>query len=268
MKSFLKLLLLLNLILLSACGVKSYAPGEIPKTQISNIKESEQTAKGLTSNFNENGIRVYRSGRDYNRVKKITNRLLPATELPLNSFPILILDSNELNAGVYEGKTILVYKGLINLVENDDQLASVLAHELGHVLADHHNDDGEKERTSFLSIGSTILGTVASVATTYYTGSSDLGNVAGDVTGTATAVVGYGAFVKSYSRGQEYQADDIGLSIMVKAGYDPNEAIKLWNLMEKNNVGDKTAFFSTHPKSRDRAERIKDRIPETIKNVK
>ncbi len=267
-KILFKLLITSFLIFFTSCSSKVYQPGEIPTTKISDKKSSEELAKGLTSHFKEEGIKVHQSGKNYSRVQKVMNKLLVSANLATNTFPILILESDDLNAGVYAGKTVVVYQGLLDLVENDDQLSAVLAHELGHVLAEHHNDQGEEKRSKFLKVGSAFLGTIANVTTAYYTGSSNAGDLAGKVTSVSTNVVGYGAIVKSYGRTQEYQADDIGLSIMTKAGYNPNEAVKLWKLMEAKNVGSGNSFFSTHPKSKDRAERIEQRIPDTIKSLK
>ena len=88
-------------------------------------------------------------------------------------------------------------------MSSDPELAAVLGHEVGHMMAMHHEDDTGKDRKSAVSIGSQILGTVAAVAVAVVTRSSSSGRLVGGLTRDSTNYVGTGAFVKSYSRDME-----------------------------------------------------------------
>jgi predicted Zn-dependent protease len=177
-------------------------------------------------------------------------------------FPLHLIDGGDLvNAAAFNGASIVVYKALLDKVASDDELATVLGHEIGHIIATHYKDaEEEKERGEAVAIGSSLLGAVAEVATSAagYSGASGL---AGTV---ATSTIGYGAFVGSFSRTQEYEADHIGLIIMSRAGYDPNIAVKFWKRSKEVFGSSETtsaAFFSTHPASDDRADELEKALP-------
>ena len=251
---------LVTLCLLTACATKTYAPGEIPVTTLESQEISRQFSYSLTENFKDEGQKVSSGGAAHSRVVGIMNKLFPAADLPKNSLPVLIVEDEQVNAAIYDGKTVVVNSGLLTFVKNNDELAAVLAHELGHALAKHHEDKSGETRASTVGVLSSVLGTVAGVATTYYTGSGSAGDAVSDVTETGTEIVGYGAYVQSYNRDQERQADDIGLNLMTKAGYKPEAAVALWQRMAEVH-GTQGGFFSSHPSNPERAGRIEEKIP-------
>ena len=159
----------------------------------------------------------------------------------------------------------LFIKKLVDRVKSDDELAVVLAHELGHVLAKHSEEDDTSKDLNATKIGGTILGTLASVAMSAagYSGGADL---VGDLTSTTTQMIGSGLVLR-FDRRQEYEADHIGLLIMAKAGYDPKVALDFWGRSEEvfgSSNSKLGSFFSTHPASSDRQKALEEALPYSL----
>jgi len=120
---------------------------------------------------------------------------------------------------------------MITLVDNQDQLAAVIGHEIGHVLAKHSNERASQEMA--VSSGMGIIQAVSAPQTA-------LGQ-------TALGLLGVGAqygILMPYSRVHESEADMIGVDLMAKAGFDPQQSIGLW---QKNGTGlARSATFRIH----------------------
>jgi predicted Zn-dependent protease len=212
------------------------------------------------------------SGAGLQRVKSMVRKLSVAAGYAADQFPTYLVDAGEeVNAAAFNGAAIVVYQELLNRVPDDEQLAAVLGHEVGHILAKHYKDaEEEQDRATAVSVGASVLGTIASVAASA-AGYHGLSDTAGDLTATTTGAIGYGAFVGSFSRTQEYEADHIGLILMARAGYNPEKAITLWERSEEvfgsadSSVG---AFFSTHPASGDRIDELREFLPLAMKEYR
>ena len=120
-----------------------------------------------------------------------------------NAFRITTLNSPVMNAFAVPGGYVYVTRQLMGLANDEAELASVLGHEVGHIAADH---SAGRQRTS-------VLTQLLSVGASVLTGSSQIGQVVGQV-GQLRQL--------SYSRNQEFEADDLGVRYMAGAGYDPN----------------------------------------------
>lgn len=175
-------------------------------------------------------------------VKCVTNRLLQSMGENPSEWEILVFKDESPNAFALPGKNVGVHTGMLSLVKNQSQLAAVIGHEIGHVLADHGN-----ERVS--------QGLVAQVGLT----AADL--VLGRDSQSdqmILAALGIGAqfgVLLPFSRKQETEADRLGLKYMAESGFDPREAAELWRLMSSQAGGSPPEFLSTHPSP---ASRIKD----------
>ncbi|WP_019529659.1 M48 family metallopeptidase [Dasania marina] len=164
--------------------------------------------------------------------------------LPPN-WDIAVFNSDSVNAFAMPGGKVGVYTALLQLAETPDQLAAVMGHEIGHVIARH-----SAERMSTAQL--TVIGmTLAGIATANNEQQSII-----------MAALGMGAYVGvqlPFSRTHETEADDIGQRLMAKAGFDPAHAVRLWQLMAGNG---KTPpeLLSTHPDPNNRAERLRENL--------
>lgn len=149
------------------------------------------------------------------------------------------------NAFALPGGKIGVNSGLLDVAETDDQLATVLAHEVGHVVARHPS-----EQMSQSAAIQTALGTA--------------GLSEGAVGALVQMATGVGQL--SFSRAAEAEADRIGLEYMARAGYNPEAAIGLWQNMQAATAGSgqPPEFLSTHPNPGNRIEAIQAALPEVM----
>lgn len=165
---------------------------------------------------------------------------------------VVVFEDPSFNAFALPGNKIGVHSGLINLVDNQDQLAAVIGHEIGHVLSRHSN-----ERLSQETAVSTGLNMVQAVTQPQ----TALGQ-------TALGLLGVGAqygVILPYSRIHESEADTIGLDLMARAGFDPRQSIKLWLKMDKAaQSGQPIEFMSTHPSHASRIENLNQHMNQAL----
>lgn len=160
---------------------------------------------------------------------------------------VVVFDSEQVNAFALPGGKIGVYTGLLNVAKNQDQLATVIGHEIGHVLAQHSNE--RLSRSQLANVG-LQLSSVAFSGTEYH----DLA-MAGLGVG-----VQYGVLMP-YGRAQESESDIIGLRLMAEAGFNPNESISLWqNMAAASGRGQPPELLSTHPSHASRIAELKAEI--------
>jgi predicted Zn-dependent protease len=163
-----------------------------------------------------------------------------------------LLDAPEVvNAFCLPGGKVAVYTGILKVTQDEHGLAAVLGHEVAHATANHGN-----ERMSQTTLAETGLGLVGAAFSL-----SDLS--AGTQKTLLTALNAGATFgiLMPYSRKHESEADEIGLLFMVRAGYDPEAAPKLWDRMQQVGGGSPPEFLSTHPSPENRAKRLRELIP-------
>lgn len=182
--------------------------------------------------------------------KQITDTIPP--QAGFQDWEVVVFDSDQVNAFALPGGKIGVYTGLLKVAKNQDQLATVIGHEVAHVLADHSN---ERLSQSQLANAGLSLANVAIGASEYQQYQQ--------MTMAALGVgVQYGVILP-YGRTQESEADIVGLGFMAKAGFDPNQSVDLWQNMGKAGGAQPPEFFSTHPSHN---TRIRD-LQATIKTL-
>lgn len=237
--------------------------GTVPQPQQPSTQELKVSRALIGKHLSEGqGYTVYNKGREQRRVQRIVNRLAQAAGANGYSYPVYVADAGDrVNALAIQGNSIVVYRELLRRVRNDAELATVLAHEIAHIVARHADDDTAQSRRKSVQAGSTALGIFASLATSI-AGAPEMAGLAGSVTETVTVTVGEGAIVRAYDRAMEHEADHVGLMIMAKAGYDPQAAVDFWR-RSKTIFGNsnEAAFFSTHPADSSRAERLRQAMP-------
>lgn len=156
------------------------------------------------------------------------------------------------NAFVLPGGNIGVNLGLLKAAQTDDQLATVLSHELGHELANHAGERVSQQLVATMG----LLGAQAFLQ----------GRTQDRETKLILAALGLGAQIGvllPFGRKQESEADTIGLNLMAQSGFDPQASVALWNNMREatRERGQPPAFLSTHPSSEDRMEALQAQIP-------
>ncbi|WP_429081745.1 M48 family metallopeptidase [Aeromonas bivalvium] len=162
----------------------------------------------------------------------------------ISDWEVVVFDSKQVNAFALPGGKIGVYSGLLDVASNQDQLATVIGHELTHVLAQHSN-----ERLSRSQI--TGLGLAA----------ADIALGTSEYRAATMAALGLGVEVGialPYGREQESEADRLGLALMARAGFNPAEAIPLWQNMGAAAGGKAPPeLLSTHPSNANRIAELR-----------
>jgi predicted Zn-dependent protease len=196
------------LLLLGSCGdggTKSYTP---------HIEdwERELGAEQHPQILGEFGGSYEGDEADY--VAAVAERVAAAAGLP-RQCTFTLVNTDVVNAFAVPGCYIYITRGLLGIVNSEAELASILAHEVGHIVADH--SERQQKRSIWRSLGVYAVGLV--------TGSERLTRIAG----RAAAL-----FTLRYSRKQEYEADDLGIATMTKAGYDPYAAADMFGALGRN----------------------------------
>jgi len=163
-----------------------------------------------------------------------------------------VIESPQANAFALPGGYTAVYTGLIPIAENEDGLAVVMGHEIGHALA-HHG----AERMAQQNMKRIVSAGVAMGA-----GGMDYGAQRA-VMGVFGGISQYG-FALPFSRKHESEADEIGLYLVARACYDPREAPKLWERMGAQGGQTPPEFQSTHPSPATRVADFQRLMPKAI----
>jgi predicted Zn-dependent protease len=188
------------------------------------------------------------------RVTTIARRIVAATptfraDAAGWNWQFNVQKNKDLNAYCMPGGRIMVYSGLVETLDlSDAELATVLAHEVAHALREH-----TRERVSRAYAQQLVLSGAAAV-TGVGEGTANIANMIAEVT-----------FQLPFGRDQESEADQIGLELMARAGYDPRAALTLWNKMAAaSNGAGQPKFLSTHPSPKDRIKDIEKNLPRVL----
>ena len=186
---------------------------------------------------------VYNDPRLQAVIEQTVERLVAASEKPDQHYKVTMLNSQSVNAFALPSGQLYVTRGLIALANDDSELASVLAHEMGHVIARHAELREEQAREADL-----VNRVVTDVVT--------------DPEAGAMALAKSKLALASFSRSQEFEADAIGIGIASRAGYDPYGAVRFLTAMEQNSdlkpeqsgaINPAAAdFLSSHPATPER----------------
>lgn len=180
-------------------------------------------------------------------VARVSQRLAQVVGVPGAKWQYTVFEDPTANAFALPGGKIGVNTGMFKVAKTEGQLAAVLGHEIGHVMAHHSAERMSRELA--VQVGIQALGAAGSMA--QY---SDLMAQA--------ATLG---LILPFSRQQESEADEIGLINMARAGYDPHEAIDLWRNMLSQEGGKAPAeFLSTHPSTGNRIADLEQWMPRAL----
>jgi predicted Zn-dependent protease len=220
----------------------------LPEDQINSMGvQSFEQIKQQTAETKDPKIKAY--------IQCIANAIIP--QLDEDNQPALwevrVFADDQANAFALPGNKIGVYEGLLKYAVNQHQVATVMGHELAHVIAQHGN-----ERVSDQLAAQTGLA-IAAVALGSSSTSDD--NKKLILAGLGLGVQ-YGVILP-FSRTHESEADLIGLDLMARSGFDPRESVKLWQNMATAGA-QPPEFLSTHPSSSTRIKDLNERMPRAL----
>ncbi|MBW1744051.1 MAG: M48 family metalloprotease, partial [Deltaproteobacteria bacterium] len=196
-----------------------------------------------------------RQANDY--VNVLGQTLSRASDMPatFGGYHFLILDSEDINAFAAPGGLIFVTRGMLRCCRNEDAVAAVLAHEIGHVQAKHGLQAVKKSRITSAVITVGIEGTKTFGGEELAGLTETFGNSISDITATLIN--------NGYSRGFERQADKAAVTILKRVGYDPNGMVDMLTVMSKRLKPGGLDFAKTHPSPSSRLSDVRGMIGQT-----
>ncbi|CAM3306276.1 M48 family metallopeptidase [Shewanella violacea] len=225
--------LLLSALLLSGCATHQSPTG---RGQTLLFSSQEISLMG-DSSFEQikKQEKVSKNNKLVTYVDCVANRVTAVLPNKGLKWDVVVFESDQVNAFALPGGHIGVYTGLLKIAENEDQLATVIGHEVAHVLANHSNE--QVSRAQMTGIGMQLadaaLGAGGVSNKDLYMAALGLGTQVG--------------FILPYGREQESEADIMGVELMARAGFDPRQSMQLWLNMAKVGGDQGPELLSTHP---------------------
>lgn len=238
------------------------------RSQFTLLPESQLQQMAITeyqSFLSSNKVVSSSNNRDVEMVNRVGQRIVKAVtdyynqnnlsqDLQGYNWEIRLVESNQANAWCMPGGKIVVYTGLLPITKNEAALANVIGHEVSHALFSHGN-----ERMS-QGMAAEGLGTALDMAV------ANKPQATRTIFQTAFGLGSQLGILLPFSRKQELEADKYGLIWAAMAGYNPEEAIGLWERMQAmSSGGAPPEFLSTHPGPERRIEQLKKWMPEALK---
>ena len=206
--------------------------------QLSNVSDKEeiQLGKQINQQLVSREFKLYRNEQVNRYVEQIGERLAAKSDRPNLPFTFQVVQDNNVNAFATAGGYVYVTTGLLKTADNEAQLASVLAHEIGHITNRHLIQ--QMRQTA-------IAGGVATAA---------------GVDRNRAVQIGVDlALRRPNSRGDEYEADQTGLQLLGRAGYAESGMVAFMEKLLKQG-GSVPTFLSTHPATKNRIARLREAI--------
>ena len=249
-------------LLLTSCATVDAVTGQNVYNMYTVDDDIKLGQEAMTANLAElekQGTRIDADPVEVAKLNEIMQKLVAVSDMPQLPYKVTLIHTNIVNACAMPGGQMIVFQGLYDgkdaLVKDDDELAAVMAHEIAHVNCRHTTEEMSK-----IMAAAAIVEIVAAVADH------------NDENDWATAIraaftVGSLLWVPMHSRGDEAEADRVGLFYMAKAGYDPRAAPRIWQRVyqkeqEDPGVLDKAlSIFGTHPSDKSRFKELSKMVP-------
>lgn len=250
---------LIFLIIFTGCSLpRTKVPlGTIPKPAVPSPAEEAAGQQALTALTEE-----YELDYDHPKYDLLVETIERLSKAAGGDFQhrwhVYLLKAEDVkNAAATKGNHLFFWTGMLDFAKTEGEIATVAAHEMAHVLARHTSPDSSK------TIAQVLIQVAAVAASVAAASALDGGMGAREVSrgaGALTQQIGNGIFVNPYSQEVETEADEVGLFLMSRAGYDPADAIKFWEKFADEEPA-RLSFFSTHPPAKERLERLKSILP-------
>jgi len=217
------------------------------------VSESQEASLGVQA-YQEilSGERMSTDQRMTAIVRRVGERIAAVADRPDFEWEFNLIESEQVNAFCLPGGKIAVYTGILPIMKNEAGLAAVMGHEVAHAIARH----GAERMSQQMAYG--VVQEVAS---------RGLGDASPTTRQGVMGALGVGAQVGvflPFSRSHELEADQLGLEYMAKAGYDPREAVRLWERMRDASGGKPPEFLSTHPNEENRIAQLESFMKDAL----
>lgn len=219
----------------------------VPAEQIETV--SAQQYEEMMAQAKQKGLLAPPSAAQLRRIRAIAQELIPHADRWNDraskwNWEINLIQADSVNAFCMPGGKIAFFTGIIERLNlTDDEVAVVMGHEMAHALREHARE--RMAKSSIASAGAQIAGI----------GLSAIFGIDPNITSAATGGVANLAMLR-FSRGDELDADLIGLDIVARAGYDPRAGIALWRKMQSLNKSAPPQWLSTHPAGNTRIKQM------------
>ncbi len=210
---------------------------ETGRRQLNFVSNEQETQLGLTA-FEEmkKEVPISHDSRAKSLVERVGARIAEQAKdrMPGAKWEFVVFESKEANAFCLPGGKIGVYTGLLPITQNEAGLATVIGHEVAHA-SNHH--------------GAERMSTATAVQGVAQAGGAVAGEKYSQLTMVALGGLGKLGVELPFSRKQESEADEVGLSYMARAGYDPEEAVRFWQRFAASHEGQSQgiSLLRTHP---------------------
>lgn len=264
-------------LILTLAALAGAAPGAIAKDEVSPdgvkvdkmsplrnlVPEGEleaaalQQFTGLKQQAQQKGVLVPDSDPQVQRLRAIAKQLIPHAERWNPSatdwkWEVALIDIKQINAFCMPGGKIGFFTGILNQLKlTDEEVAIVMGHEIAHALREHGRE--RLAKSNLTNAGAKVLGF----------GLSALFGIDPNLTNTATGI-GANLAILKFSRGDETEADLVGLDIVARAGYDPRAGVALWQKMAMVSKNAPMEWLSTHPAGKSRIAEMQKHMPSVM----
>jgi len=256
-KKILALHFILILLLSSCASTRTPVPVGVVPTQAHTVSAEDEDYGHRVLALLTRQYPLDRDDQRINRVRDIVYRLADAASASHNPWHSYVLVGDDVkNAAATKGNMIFVWTGMLRAVQDDDELATIVAHEMAHVLAGHTQPDPAEAANQMITGIAAAASREALIRGTKYGAFADLAEL-------LVSSAARGLILNPELQRIELEADQIGLFLMADAGYNPASAVSFWNRVQADPsfTGAPVQFLSSHPSSALRLQQLRENLP-------
>ena len=243
------------------CATIDHVTGERVQNMYSlqeDVALGRNVQQEILAEMKKGGARINGDPARVAQLNEMMRRIAAVSHLPDLPYEVTLFETNIVNAAAAPGGQLVVFSGLYNpkdgLVQNENELAAVMAHEIAHVTCRHTTESLTRRAPVDLLL----------LAGALYAEAKDREDLA---VAMGVAFIAYeGFYLPRYSREDEAEADAVGLMYMAKAGYDPRAAPALWKRVaeKEGRTPSWLRWMSSHPSHEDRHRALEKQLPAAL----